>query len=354
MDEKSAREVSKYATGETIVVEKSTIPVRTAETIKTILESTNRNDLSEQSFHILSNLNFCRRNCTRGFRNPDRVLIGGENQEAIDLLTSIYKRWIPKNKIIETNLWSSELSKLTANAFLAQRISSINSISALCETTGADINEVAKAIGMDSRLGSKFLKSGPGFGGSCFKKDILNLVYICNFYGLKEVANYWEGILKINEWQQDRIAEIIVNNLFGTLSEKKITILGFSFKENTNDTRESPAIRICKKLLNEGATLLIYDPKVKESQLKRELNFSDHEINPDGEWKYCETIDEASFNTDGLVVLTAWAEFKNINWQNLYQFTRKPTWIFDTRNICDLKNAKKAGFKTWSLGSLNN
>ena len=264
--EASARQVANYSKGKTIVVEKSTLPVRTAQTIKQILEAQNQDFSNEKikNFYILSNPEFLAEgSAINDLENPDRVLIGGENQSAINALAGIYKNWIDPKKILRTNLWSSELSKLTANAFLAQRISSINSISGLCEKTGANIEEVSKAIGMDKRIGSYFLESGPGFGGSCFKKDILNLIYLCNYYGLSEVADYWEGVIKINLWQQNRITKIIVNKLFGTVAEKYIAILGFAFKSNTNDTRESPAINICNSLMNEGAKLRIYDPKVK-------------------------------------------------------------------------------------------
>ena len=267
--EASARQVATYAKGETIVVEKSTLPVRTAETIKQILEAHSNNNSNQENkkFFILSNPEFLAEGTAiNDLERPDRVLIGGEDESAINELAKIYENWVDPKKILITNLWSSELSKLTANAFLEQRISSINSISGLCEKTGADINEVAKAIGLDKRIGSDFLKAGPGFGGSCFKKDILNLIYLCNYYGLKEVAEYWEGVIKINEWQQSRITEIILRKLFGTISGKQIGILGFSFKSNTNDTRESPAIRICNDLIKEGAKLRIYDPKVSEKK----------------------------------------------------------------------------------------
>ncbi len=240
--EASTRQIASYAKGKTIVVEKSTLPVRTAQTIKLILEAQNDNKSIEENnnqFYILSNPEFLAEGTAiNDLEKPDRVLIGGENQSAIDALAKVYENWIDPKKILRTNLWSSELSKLTANAFLAQRISSINSISGICEKTGADISEVAQAIGMDRRIGSDFLRPGPGFGGSCFKKDILNLIYICNYYGLTEVAEYWEGVIKINSWQQNRITKIIINKLFGTVADKYIAIFGFSFKANTNDTRE--------------------------------------------------------------------------------------------------------------------
>ena len=265
--ESSARQIAKFAKGHTIVVEKSTLPVKTAETIKIILDSSEQNedkeDNNKKTFSIVSNPEFLAEGTAiKDLQNPDRVLIGGEDEYSINMISDIYKNWVDQDKIITTNLWSSELSKLVANAFLAQRISSINSISALCETTGADIREVAKAIGTDSRIGNKFLKPGPGFGGSCFKKDILNLVYLCRYYGLNEVADYWEKVVDINLWQQSRISSLVIRNLFGTLSNKKLAILGFSFKANTNDTRESPSINISRNLLQDGAKLCFYDPKV--------------------------------------------------------------------------------------------
>ena len=260
--ESSARQIAEFSMGHTIVVEKSTLPVKTAETIKNILISSQeliRNDgkaNNKKTYSIVSNPEFLAEGTAiKNLENPDRVLIGGEDQSSIESISSIYKRWVPSEKIITTNLWSSELSKLVANAFLAQRISSINSISALCEKTGANIKEVANAVGTDTRIGTKFLEAGPGFGGSCFKKDILNLVYLCRYYGLDQVADYWEQIVKINSFQQKRISSLVVKNLFGTLSNKKLAILGFSFKANTNDTRESPSITISKELLKEGAEL---------------------------------------------------------------------------------------------------
>ena len=355
--ESSTRQVAKNAQGKTIIVEKSTLPVRTAETIKEILEISNQDSLSgeidKKKFMILSNPEFLSEGTAiKDLENPDRILIGGEDEFAINALSKIYERWIPKHKILKTNLWSSELSKLTANAFLAERISSINSISALCEATGADIHEVAKAIGMDSRIGSKFLQSGPGFGGSCFKKDILNLIYICNYYRLDKVANYWEKVLLLNEWQQTRITEKIVDKLFGTITSKTITILGFSFKANTNDTRESPAIKICKDLINEGACLSIYDPKVSPSQIEKDLN-EKATIPPNkkaaGTWNFYESIYEAVRNADGIVILTEWEEFKSIDWSIVSRVTRRPSWIFDTRNIIDTEKAKLENFKIWKI-----
>tara|TARA_B100000989_G_scaffold298963_1_gene291449 strand:+ start:1222 stop:2649 length:1428 start_codon:yes stop_codon:yes gene_type:complete len=360
--EASSRQISQYAKGKTIVVEKSTLPVRTAETIKKILNSTFEKanvDSWKQEFYILSNPEFLAEGTAiNDLENPDRILIGGDDDNAIKALENIYSSWINKDKIIKTDLWSAELSKLIANAFLAQRISSINSISALCEVTGADINEVANAIGKDKRIGKFFLNSGPGFGGSCFKKDILNLVYICKYYGLQETANYWQKVIEINDWQQERISNLIINKLFGTVVGKRLAILGFSFKKNTNDTRESPAIKICKDLIEEGAKLNIYDPKVKPKIIEKELNLKESiefDINSEwGEWKFVSSIEESALDSDALIFLTEWEEFRSINWQNISEKMRNPKWIFDTRSICLSKEAQKFGFNIWMLGEGKN
>ena len=344
----SARRVANNAQGKTIVVEKSTLPVKTAETIKKILDSSKNDQFSnKKEFFVLSNPEFLAEGTAiNDLQNPDRVLIGGDSQSAINALEKIYLNWINKGKVIKTNLWSSELSKLTANAFLAQRISSINSISALCESTGADIKEVSKAIGMDSRIGSYFLNSGPGFGGSCFKKDILNLVYLCNHYGLDEVGNYWEKVLDINSWQQKRISKVITEKLFGNLFNKKISILGFAFKANTNDTRESPAIKICKDLLEEGAKLSIYDPQVEHNQIIKDLiNVGAVTKNVD-----CEVnLEQSIINSDAVVILTEWEEFKKLDWAKISKIMRKPSWIFDTRNMVK-NNLENFGLNYWGLG----
>ncbi|MDC3027426.1 nucleotide sugar dehydrogenase [bacterium] len=347
--ESCSRQIAKHANGHTIVVEKSTLPVKTAQTIKSILEAytlkDNSNFHGSKSFSILSNPEFLAEGTAiNDLIYPDRILIGGEDEEAIFILKEIYLNWVAEEKILTTDLWSSELSKLIANAFLAQRISSINSISALCEVTEANINNVAKAIGMDSRIGEKFLNSGPGFGGSCFKKDISNLIYICNHYGLNEVATYWEQVIKINSWQQDRISRIIVDRLFGTISGKKLTVLGFSFKPNTNDTRESPAIKICQSLLEEGCSLSIYDPKVLNNQIETDLGkFEDC-------WQKYNDVYEAARGSDAIIILTDWDEFYNLDYAKLYSVMRMPCWIFDTRNIINVKLAESVGFNIWKLG----
>jgi len=366
--EACAREVAAYASGYTIVVEKSTLPVKTAEVIKTILNTSNHPSNSERgrcSFDILSNPEFLAEGTAiSDLKYPERVLIGGENQQAIQALIDIYKRWVPTEKIISTNTWSSELSKLVANAFLAQRISSINSISALCEVTGADIKEVSSAIGFDSRIGKKFLNSGPGFGGSCFKKDILNLVYLSKQLGLQSVANYWEGVLEINKWQQHRISKIIIEKLFGTISSKKISILGFSFKANTNDTRESASISICKDLLNEGALLCIHDPKVNFSQVEKDLEdfptsqdkiyASEEKKLNQGKWKFTKNMEEVFEGSDAVVVLTEWSQYSEIKWENVVSKMRAPAWVFDTRSILNSDSVINSGINYWRLGDGSN
>ena len=352
--EASARQVAEFAVGKTIVVEKSTLPVRTAETIKQILGSSRKNKNEEQinqEFSVLSNPEFLAEGTAiKDLQDPDRILIGGEDEDSIESLAEIYQNWIKDEKIIRTNLWSSELSKLTANAFLAQRVSSINSIAALCEVTGANVNEVSNAIGMDSRIGSKFLKAGPGFGGSCFKKDILNLIYLCKFYGLQEVAEYWEGVLNINSWTQNRISKAVVQKLFGTVSGKKIAILGFAFKADTNDTRESSAISICRNLIEEGANLWIYDPKVNPKQIEIDLDIPSSNKVSISSWNTSNSIIEAARDSDAIVVLTDWEQFKYVDWEEISSVMRSPSWLIDTRNIINHEYAISSGLKVWRIG----
>ena len=343
--EASARMLAKAATGHTIVVEKSTLPVRTAQAVKSILEA----GPAGKSFAVLSNPEFLAEgSAIRDLENPDRVLIGGESQEAIEALAGIYGHWVAPEKILRTNLWSSELSKLTANAFLAQRISSINSIAALCEATGADVREVANAIGADSRIGPKFLTAGPGFGGSCFQKDILNLVYLCRYYGLEDVASYWEQVVTLNTWQQHRISRLMVNRLFGTISGKRIAVLGFAFKADTNDTRESPAIQVCLDLLEEGACLAIVDPKVREGQISIDLGKPAGQ--GEGNWQLVDSVEAAAEGADALVLLTEWQQFAQINWPAVAALMRQPAWLFDSRAKADGAAARAAGLNVWTLG----
>ena len=352
--EACARTVAKAAKGHTIVVEKSTLPVRTAAAIKTILEAASEGD-GQRTFSVLSNPEFLAEGTAiRDLESPDRVLIGGDDPASIDALASIYAHWVPQQQILRTNLWSSELSKLTANAFLAQRISSINSIAAFCEASGADVREVARAIGTDSRIGPKFLNAGPGFGGSCFQKDILNLVYLCRHFGLPEVADYWESVVALNTWQQHRIARLVVQKLFGTVTGKRLAILGFAFKADTNDTRESPAIRICRDLLEEGVQLAIHDPKVSTQQMARDLEqvAAPHSdiFSGSGSWAEAGSVDDAVMGADAVLILTEWQHYCDLNWQALASKMRKPAWVFDTRAVVDPAQIKAAGLNLWRVG----
>jgi len=362
--EACARQVAQFSKGHTIVVEKSTLPVRTAEVIKSILNEVEKSlkDNSEpKTFDVLSNPEFLSEgSAINDLLNPDRVLIGGENIHAINSLVEIYKNWVSEEKILTTNVWSSELAKLTSNAFLAQRVSSINSISALCEVTGANVKEVARAIGSDSRIGSKFLNSGPGFGGSCFKKDILNLVYLSEFFGLPEVAAFWESVVNLNSWHQNRISRLITKKLFGTLSNKKIVVLGFAFKANTNDTRESAAIQICKNLLDEEAYLVIHDPKVKFEQIEIDLeknvlgndsiDKNKLNISKGGNWHFADNLNKIFENADAVIILTEWDIYKKLNWQEVSKIMRRPSWIFDTRSILNTNDIKELGLNFWQIG----
>ncbi len=352
--EASARKISEFANGHTIVIEKSTLPVKTAQTIQEILDCTNKKKNNSKTFHVLSNPEFLAEGTAiNDLLHPDRVLIGGNNKKAIESLCEVYSNWIDKSKIITTNLWSAELSKLIANAFLAQRVSSINSVSAICEVTGANIKEVSLAVGADKRIGKDFLNPGPGFGGSCFKKDILNLVYICDHYGLNEVSNYWKQIIDINHWQQKRITELIISKLFGTISDKTIAIFGFAFKENTNDTRESPAISISLELLKEGAKLKIYDPKVSFEQIKNDLvqkNQNLNSVSKVNNWEVCDDLYETTIGADAIVILTNCEEFKNLNWSKITKNMRLPSWVFDTKGFSNTAEAQIFDINIWSVG----
>ena len=350
-----ARQIASVAKNNKIVVEKSTLPVRTAEAIKNILDNTGNG----VQFQILSNPEFLAEGtAVQDLLNPDRVLIGGDlgsDRKAIDSLVEIYANWVPNERILTTNLWSSELSKLTANAFLAQRVSSINAMSELCEKTGADVNELSKAIGMDSRIGSKFLKASVGFGGSCFQKDILNLVYIAKSYGLNEVANYWEQVVIMNDHQKRRFANNIVQTLYNTVSGKKIAFLGWAFKKDTNDTRESAAINVSDYLLNEQANIAIYDPQVKEKQVINDLLYlntrSSEEIKKsisafEDPYKACK-------GAHAIAILTEWDEFREYDWKKIYDNMQKPAFVFDGRNVLDAKKMMAIGFVFQAVGSIN-
>ena len=349
--EACARTVAEAATGHTIVVEKSTLPVRTAAAIQTILSAAQAAG-SERSFSVLSNPEFLSEGTAiADLEAPDRVLIGGDDPEAINALAEIYGHWVATERILRTNLWSSELSKLTANAFLAQRISSINSIAAFCEASGADVREVARAIGTDSRIGSKFLSAGPGFGGSCFQKDILNLVYLCHHFGLPEVADYWESVVRLNTWQQHRIARLVVEKLFGTVTGKRLAVLGFAFKANTNDTREAPAIRVCADLLEEGAHLQIHDPKVDSAQMARDLKQDASEAaDSNGSWCRSESVEAAVAGVDAVLIMTEWDLYRTLDWDALASRIRRPAWVFDARAVTDSKQVRAAGLNLWKVG----
>ncbi len=346
--ESVARTIAEVATSNKIIVEKSTIPVKTAETIQMILAANTRG----LEFQVLSNPEFLAEGtAVVDLENPDRVLIGGEKTEAgnkaVQSLVEVYANWVPREQIITTNLWSSELSKLVANAFLAQRISSINSISALCEATDADIDEVANAIGHDSRIGPKFLKASVGFGGSCFQKDILNLVYLCESFGLPEVAAYWQSVVAMNDWQKSRFANRIVKALFNTVAGKRIAILGFAFKKDTNDTRETAAIAVCRDLLAEMAEVVVYDPKVPADQIRNDV-LGAGEDNP--RLKIVHSATEASAGAHAVAVLTEWDEFKSIDFQAVYDGMPKPAFLFDGRNLLDHDALRDIGFTVAAIG----
>lgn len=349
-----ARQIARVSKSNKIVVEKSTLPVRTAEAIKSILENTGNGF----KFQILSNPEFLAEGtAVRDLQEPDRVLVGGESspegQEAISKLVDIYANWVSKDRILTTNVWSSELSKLTANAFLAQRVSSINALSELCEKTGADVNEVARAIGMDSRIGSKFLKASVGFGGSCFQKDILNLVYIAKSYGLNEVADYWEQVIIMNDYQKSRFSKNIVKTLYNTVSGKKIALLGWSFKKDTNDSRESPAIYVANDLMEEQASVVVFDPKVEETQIYSDLNYlgTRSEIENKKGLKVSSNYADACKDAHAILIVTEWDTFKSYDWKKIFDQMQKPAFIFDGRNLLNKKELEQIGFIYKAIGS---
>ncbi|XP_069510319.1 UDP-glucose 6-dehydrogenase-like [Ambystoma mexicanum] len=356
--ESCARQIAEVSVGHKIVVEKSTVPVRAAESIRRILTANTKSNLT---FQVLSNPEFLAEGTAiKDLKNPDRVLIGGdetpEGQMAIRTLSSIYEHWVPKSRILTTNTWSSELSKLTSNAFLAQRISSINSISALCEMTGADVEEVAHAVGTDKRIGSCFLKASVGFGGSCFQKDVLNLVYLCEVLNLPEVARYWQQVIEINQYQRHRFAARIIRCLFNTVTDKKIAILGFAFKKDTGDTRESSSIHICTYLMDEGAHLAIFDPKVKKAQVIQDLSPSSiMEDDPERVSRLvtvCTDPYTACENSHAIVICTEWDLFKDLDYGRIYNQMLKPAFIFDGRRILDSLHdqLQRFGFQVETIG----
>ena len=351
--ELSARTIAKASKSDKIVVEKSTLPVRTAQAIKNILENTSNGI----HFEILSNPEFLAEGTAiTDLLEADRVLIGGDDtpsgKEAKNALSAIYEHWLPKERILQTNVWSSELSKLVANAFLAQRVSSINAISALCEKTDANVDEVAKAIGQDSRIGPKFLKASVGFGGSCFQKDILNLVYIAKSYGLEEVAAYWEQVVLMNDYQKRRFADQIIQTLYNTVSGKKITFFGWAFKKDTNDTRESAAIYVADALIEEKAEIHVYDPKVSKEQMLTDLNRLGTRTEEENE-RYLKVIGDpyrAAEEAHAIAIMTEWDQFKTLDYEKIYTQMLKPAFVFDGRRIIDKGALDRIGFKTYKLG----
>ncbi|MGA0986788.1 MAG: nucleotide sugar dehydrogenase [Flavobacteriaceae bacterium] len=351
--ELSARTIAKVATSDKIVVEKSTLPVRTAQALKNILEHTGNG----VKFEILSNPEFLAEGTAiEDLLNADRVLIGGDNtpsgQAAKDALSAIYEQWLPKERILQTNVWSSELSKLVANAFLAQRVSSINAISALCEKTDANIDEVSRAIGQDSRIGPKFLKASVGFGGSCFQKDILNLVYIAKSYGLDEVADYWEQVILMNDYQKRRFADRIIRTLYNTVSGKKIAFFGWAFKKDTNDTRESAAIYIADALIEERAHITVFDPKVTRAQMLNDLNQLGTRTLEENEQYLTVSNDpyQAADAAHAIALLTEWDQFKTLDYERIYEKMLKPAFVFDGRRILEREKLKSLGFRMYTIG----
>ncbi len=344
--EACARRIAEVADGPKIVVEKSTLPVRTAEALKRLLTAQDRGI----HFEVVSNPEFLAEGTAMAdLEFPDRVLIGGEptpeGQHAVAQLVDIYRSWVPAERILTTNLWSSELSKLTANAFLAQRISSVNAMSALCEVTGADIDEVAHAIGTDSRIGPKFLKASVGFGGSCFQKDILNLVYLCEQFGLQEVADYWAQVVAMNDYQKRRFARRIVQTAFNTVNGKRIALLGYAFKKDTNDTRETAARYVALDLLEEQAHVAIYDPKVEKAKILDELGGD-----RGGRVEVVSDAYEACAGAHVVAILTEWDEFRTLDYPRIHQGMHKPSFLFDGRNVVDLARLREIGFEAYGVG----
>ena len=339
--ESTAREIARFAEGDKIVVEKSTLPVRTAAAMEAILSASGRH-----VFTVLSNPEFLAEgSAIKDLLEPDRVLIGGptteRGQEAVAEVVDIYAAWVDREKILTTNVWSAELTKLAANAFLAQRVSSINAIAGLCEATGADVEEVARVIGADHRIGSKFLKAGPGFGGSCFKKDVLNLVYLCESFGLHTAAEYWNGVIKMNEHQQQRIVSRLLREMFNTLANKKIAVFGFAFKADTGDTRETPALTVCNLLLEEHVRITVTDPKALPNARRdlagKPVSFEDDPY-------------AAAEDADAILLMTDWREYRDLDWERLYRSMRKPSLVFDTRNFLPSDRLRSIGFKVLAIG----
>jgi len=351
-----ARQIAAVATTDKIVVEKSTVPVRTADAIRRVLKCNDKG----LNFQVLSNPEFLAEGTAiTDLMKPDRVLIGGqqspEGLKAIATLVSVYTNWVPKERVLTTNLWSSELSKLVANAFLAQRVSSINSISALCEATGANVSEISRAVGMDDRIGKRFLQSSVGFGGSCFQKDILNLVYLCETFGLDECAEYWNQVIVMNDYQKKRFSAKMVSKMFNTVTGKKIALLGFAFKKDTGDVRETPSMFVARDLLNEQAKVHVYDPQVTREDMFIEMDYTCgiNKENTPGLEEAITTSESAYAACDGshaLAVLTEWDEFKTLDFKKIYASMAKPAFVFDGRNILDHEGLREIGFEVYAIG----
>jgi len=348
--ESVGRTISQYANRSKIVIEKSTVPIKTAEALARVLSSNEEAKGGKKHFWILSNPEFLAEGTAmQDLDAPDRVLIGGQDQDAIGVLADVYANWVPRERILTTNLWSSELSKLVANAMLAQRVSSINSISRLCERTGADVKEVARAIGTDSRIGPKFLNASVGFGGSCFQKDILNLVYICQQFGLDECAAYWQQVVDMNDHQKTAFTSKIIQSLFNTVTKKKIAVLGFAFKKDTGDVRETPALMVCDMLMKDGALVHVYDPKVLIEDALTEFKYHDLEVNMN-QFIFCKSPEEACEGAHAIIVLTEWDEFKTYDYKSFYDKMMKPAFLFDGRNMLDHAALVNIGFEVHALG----
>jgi len=351
-----ARKISEVATTSKIVVEKSTVPVRTAQAITRVLQANEKG----LTFPVLSNPEFLAEGTAiTDLLNPDRVLIGGQQNEAglkaAETLVSVYANWVPREQILTTNLWSSELSKLVANAFLAQRVSSINSISALCEATGAQVQEISRAVGMDDRIGKRFLQPSVGFGGSCFQKDILNLVYLCETYGLDECAAYWNQVILMNDYQKKRFSEKVVAKMFNTVTGKKICVLGYAFKKDTGDVRETPSMFVVRDLLQEQAKIHVYDPEVKREDMWSEMNYTcgvNHNNTPGLDESVITATDpyEACEGSHAVLVMTEWDCFKTYDYERIYKSMAKPAFLFDGRNLLDHDKLREIGFEVYSIG----
>mmetsp|Transcript_86277 Transcript_86277/g.279343 ORF Transcript_86277/g.279343 Transcript_86277/m.279343 type:complete len:491 (-) Transcript_86277:233-1705(-) len=349
--ESVGRTIAEYANGSKIVIEKSTVPVKTAEALERVLFANEKaGDGTSKRFWILSNPEFLAEGTAmKDLEKPDRVLIGGQVEEAVGILVDIYAHWVPREKILTTNLWSSELAKLVANAMLAQRVSSINSIARLCERTGADVGEVSRAIGTDSRIGPKFLGASVGFGGSCFQKDILNLVYICEQFGLREVAAYWQQVVDMNDYQKTCFTTRIISAMFNTVTKKKIAIFGFAFKKDTGDVRETPAITVCHMLLQDGAELMVYDPKVQLDDAIQEFKYHKMEVD-EKMFHFVSSPSEAVDGAHAIVVLTEWDEFKTLPYKEFHAKMMQPAYIFDGRNLLDHQSLEHLGFEVHAIG----